>query len=460
MVWLPGEGFDFADARQFDGTYLASLANVIVITVQYRVGVFGFLKTDSEAPGNMGIWDQLEALDWIKKNAKAFGGDSDNITLFGRFTGSMSISILLTSPKLRSGHDYDLPLFKRAILSSGIAVGNWVFENESQKISKKFLESIHCQNETLSCLHKVSVDEILEKASFGWKPTFDGELITEEPLEALKNGNFADNIAEVMFGINEIEGSLCLLNHFAAKTKYYDLIIDNKLTENDVMEMIQDDMKMFFSKNFDNNYHNKILISSIFNKNHNISLREKYMEFCSSLFIGSHMKSFNKLLVKRQLENQSKANMTLTKTFNYQFQHRPTFSIAPSFINSAIHGDDVLFAFGLAHSLPIIHDEDEKITNYFIKSLSNFAYYGNPNGRLNGKWSQHEMMMIKSDEFPNEKEVVYQTYLFSSTAEILLTFLTASTTVLALVTTSLILFLVVYMFKQRHSTLKKGQSLL
>jgi carboxylesterase type B len=472
MVWLPGEGYDFADARQYDGSYLASLGNVIVVTVQYRVGVFGFLKADSISSGNMGLWDQIMALKWIKKNANAFGGDADKITLFGRFTGSMSISILLTSPILR---DMESPLFKRAILLSGIAVGKWVFDHNHQNKANELLDAIGCNSsDKLQCISNISAEDILKKSSYGWRPTFDSHLIEEEPLRVLEKGHFANGVTDVMLGTNEVEGSLCLLTHFATKSRFYDKIINNEVTESDYLEMIESDMKMFLNDNNETNnstsYQNKVFISSLISKNEKSPLREKYLEFCSSLFISSHMKTFNELLLKRQTAKQNEPNITFTNTFMYQLQYRPSFSIAPQFINSAIHGDDVLLAFGLIHGSPIVYNkDDEKLTHLLIKSFSNFASVGNPNGENDilledYHWSNRDIAFIKSenDEKKDFKDVVTvtQLFLFSGTAEVLLTFLTTSTTILALLATTLICFIIFALHKQRHTLSKKSRSLL
>lgn len=469
MVWLPGEGFDFADARQYDGSYLAALGNVIVVTVQYRVGVFGFLKSDSIS-GNMGLWDQITALKWIRSNAKALGGDPDNITVFGRFTGSMSISILLTSPAVR---DMNPPLFKRAILLSGIAVGKWVFEENHQKKAKELMAALGCEGQSKGCIESMSAQTILEKSSYGWRPTFDSDLIEVEPLRALENGMFANGVTEVMLGTNKVEGSLCLLTHFAAKTRFYDKIIDNQLTENDFLEIIQNDMKMFLNQNHEKNdsehYQNKVFIASLIDKSHqNVSLRDKYLHFCSSLFITSHMKSFNRLIVERQLSRQRAANTTLTNTFMYELQYRPSFSIAPQFIDSAIHGDDVLLAFGLIHgSNGVNNKDDEKLTEVLINSFANFATYGNPNGpnpMSDNIWSNKDISVIKvdSDESETSKQAVTvtQLFLFSSTAEVLIAFLTTSTTILALLATTLICFILFTLQRHRHSSDNKKDSAL
>nr|CAD7409627.1 unnamed protein product [Timema cristinae] len=133
MVWIPGEGFGFADAAQFDGSYLAVRGDVIVITVNYRVGVFGFLSTgNSSVPGNHGLWDVLEALRWVRRNAAALGGDPARVTLFGRFTGAMIASLLLTSPYInqRDATGRPSPLVARVILQSGVGFGNYVLDEE------------------------------------------------------------------------------------------------------------------------------------------------------------------------------------------------------------------------------------------------------------------------------------------------------------------------------------------
>nr|CAD7595364.1 unnamed protein product [Timema genevievae] len=133
MVWIPGEGFGFADAAQFDGSYLAVRGDVIVITVNYRVGVFGFLSTgNSSVPGNHGLWDVLEALRWVRRNAAALGGDPARVTLFGRFTGAMIASLLLTSPYInqRDATGRPSPLVARVILQSGAGFGNYVLDEE------------------------------------------------------------------------------------------------------------------------------------------------------------------------------------------------------------------------------------------------------------------------------------------------------------------------------------------
>lgn len=119
MVWIHGGGFtmDAGSSKEFDGENLAR-RGVIVVTINYRLGVFGFLahpdltrESAHHASGNYGLMDQIAALRWVKKNIHAFGGDPSNVTLFGESAGATSIGYLIASP-LASG------LFQRAILES------------------------------------------------------------------------------------------------------------------------------------------------------------------------------------------------------------------------------------------------------------------------------------------------------------------------------------------------------
>jgi len=113
MVWLHGGGFQFGSSAEptIDGTALAQ-KGVILVSLNYRLGVFGFLahpELDKEGPsGDYGLQDQLAALRWVRENIASFGGDPQNVTLFGESAGAMSIGILMASP-LAEG------LFQKAI---------------------------------------------------------------------------------------------------------------------------------------------------------------------------------------------------------------------------------------------------------------------------------------------------------------------------------------------------------
>ncbi len=118
MVWLHGGGFQFGTGRdpRTDGALL-STKGVVLVSINYRIGVFGFfahpkLRSDGRISGDFGIQDQIAALQWVKANIASFGGDPSNVTIFGESAGSQSVSILMASPLAKG-------LFAKAIGESG-----------------------------------------------------------------------------------------------------------------------------------------------------------------------------------------------------------------------------------------------------------------------------------------------------------------------------------------------------
>ncbi|KPP66513.1 fatty acyl-CoA hydrolase precursor, medium chain-like [Scleropages formosus] len=115
MVWIHGGGLIMGGAVLFDGSPLAAYQNVVMIVIQYRLGILGFFSTgDEHAKGNWGFLDQIAALQWVQENIESFGGDPKSVTIFGESAGGMSVSLLMISP-LSAG------LFHKAIAQSGIA---------------------------------------------------------------------------------------------------------------------------------------------------------------------------------------------------------------------------------------------------------------------------------------------------------------------------------------------------
>ncbi|WP_299575918.1 carboxylesterase family protein [uncultured Williamsia sp.] len=113
MVWWHGGGYTSGSGAAYDAQRLADTGDVMVVTVNYRLGIFGYLGLpDLQGGGDFGLADQLESLRWVQRNAAAFGGDPDNVTVFGESAGGMSTCAALTSPSARG-------LIDKAIVSSG-----------------------------------------------------------------------------------------------------------------------------------------------------------------------------------------------------------------------------------------------------------------------------------------------------------------------------------------------------
>ncbi|VDO02475.1 unnamed protein product [Rodentolepis nana] len=120
MVWIFGGGFFSGSPNLdvYDGRFLAAMEDVVVVSMNYRLGPFGFLYLKSHVEGNMGLKDQQLALKWVKDNIVAFNGDPDRITVFGESAGAVSTSLQYLNPTSRT-------YFKRLILQSASPLNRW-----------------------------------------------------------------------------------------------------------------------------------------------------------------------------------------------------------------------------------------------------------------------------------------------------------------------------------------------
>ena len=144
MVWIHGGGFRVGagDNLMYNGVNLAA-EGVVVVTVNYRLNVFGFLahpalsaESDHGASANYGLMDQIAALRWVRDNIAAFGGDPDNVTIFGESAGSRSVALLMAAPQARG-------LFHRGICQSGaLRMSVTVWRTERRKASRSQRGSI------------------------------------------------------------------------------------------------------------------------------------------------------------------------------------------------------------------------------------------------------------------------------------------------------------------------------
>lgn len=137
---------------------------MIVVTIQYRISIFGFLYMDhEEAPGNQGLLDQYLALKWVYNNIQFFGGDQSKITIFGESAGSVSVSLHLLSPLSAN-------LFRNAIMESGTALADWALLSyeEAMERNSGILQHMGCNTtnitEAVECARQVDPKTAIEKA--------------------------------------------------------------------------------------------------------------------------------------------------------------------------------------------------------------------------------------------------------------------------------------------------------
>lgn len=215
MMWIHGGTFVTGAGSQpmFEGSKLAVSGNVVVVTVNYRLGPLGFLHLSPLGGGlgsNLGLLDQIAALEWVQQNIAAFGGDPARVTVFGESAGSMSIAALLAMPAAKG-------LFARAIMESGAA--QTLNGEQGGQIAAALLAELGLQpGSDTQLLHKLPAGEIMEAAgrmayklsgdsmNMFFQPVVEPGTLPVEPVQAIAAG--AASGIPVLIGTNLHEGNL------------------------------------------------------------------------------------------------------------------------------------------------------------------------------------------------------------------------------------------------------------
>ncbi|MGK2958217.1 MAG: carboxylesterase/lipase family protein [Acidimicrobiales bacterium] len=206
MVWIHGGSFLSGSGRApwYDGMAFATLGDVIIVTINYRLGPLGFLyladldnvgeKFDGElaSSGNVGLLDQVAALQWVQDNIANFGGNPDNVTIFGESAGAMSIGALLACPSAKG-------LFHQVIMQSG-AADNVISTDEARRVTHQLLDELGLSKEAnvIAKLRSLPVDVLLEaqanvrmqhlQTGMPWRPVVDESVILTAPIDAIDEG--------------------------------------------------------------------------------------------------------------------------------------------------------------------------------------------------------------------------------------------------------------------------------
>ncbi|NGY64841.1 carboxylesterase family protein [Lentzea sp. NEAU-D13] len=190
MVWIHGGGFTAGTASMYDARWLATKNDAVIVTINYRLGVFGYFGYPGLAgSGAFGIADQQAALRWVQRNARAFGGDRRNVTVFGESAGGLSVCAHLASPRAAG-------LFAKAIIQSGPCgltlpstgnagefIGVWRPRTAAEQ---QGLGTLGCAD--LACLRARPVAELLTVHDQFASPAYDTAVLPVDPVVAQRTG--------------------------------------------------------------------------------------------------------------------------------------------------------------------------------------------------------------------------------------------------------------------------------
>uniref|UniRef100_A0A452F9F4 Carboxylic ester hydrolase n=1 Tax=Capra hircus TaxID=9925 RepID=A0A452F9F4_CAPHI len=341
MVWIHGGGLVLGMASIYDGSALAAFEDVVVVVIQYRLGLLGFFSTgDKYATGNWGYLDQVAALRWVQQNIAYFGGDPGRVTIFGESAGGISVSLHVISPMSQG-------LFHGAIMESGVALLPGFTVNSSDKVSKLVANLSACgqvDSEALvDCLRHKNEEEVLAiNKHFKTIPGLVDEIfLPKHPLELLASADFQP--VPSIIGVNNDEyGWIIPLVRPTPKPpgafqwetmppEFGELLMEEYIEDSEDHQTLQ------------NQFH---------------EMMGDYIFVIPALQVAMFHRSH-------------------APVYFYEFQHQSSFfkDVRPSYVR-ADHGDEVLQ----------FTEEEELLSRKMIKYWANFARNGNPNSEGLPHW--------------------------------------------------------------------------
>ncbi|KFU96014.1 Fatty acyl-CoA hydrolase precursor, medium chain, partial [Chaetura pelagica] len=373
FVWIHGGGLVFGAASSYDGSALAAFDNVVVVTIQYRLGVLGYFSTrDEHARGNWGYLDQVAALQWIQENIIYFGGDPGSVTIAGESAGGVSVSALVLSPLAKG-------LFHKAISESGTAI-RVLFTDQPEEEAKRIATAFGCEKSssaaTVECLREKTEEEIVQTQiktpSLFVSASADGVFFPKSPSELLSAKLI--NAVPYIIGVNNWESGWVLptLMKFPAYTDGLD---------KDVARQV---LQSFLALPF------KSVTSQVVDQVYNEYIRQA--ETRAQVRDGLLHAVGDSLFVLPAIEVARYHRDAGNPVYFYEFQHRPSSAtgVVPEFVK-ADHGDEIAFVFGKPFLAGYATEEESNLSRTVMRYWTNFARNGNPNGEGLVHWPQYDL---------------------------------------------------------------------
>lgn len=372
LVFIHGGGF-FSGSTSDYLPYVMLNEDVVFVTLQYRLGILGFLSTENDLiTGNFGLKDQTEALRWVKRNIERFGGDPSRVTIFGESAGAASVHFQMLTPKSKG-------LFQRAILQSGTAMCPWALGAAHVEVARHTSQLVNCPSrpgpEMVRCLQEAPAEELAITLAeyFGWihrplllGPRVDGDYLPAEPDVLMKEGTFAK--VDIISGITSHEGGLFALPMYA-KDEFRRPLVDNfsqvgpiALEFGPLDYLPSESARKVFEYYLGG-----------------VQLDQSNADDVVKMFTDRHFAVCHDLLTMLHVKNSGGQ----LKTYRYELEYRGGLSVADRFNLSftkhwVTHVDDIFYLFTGGRWQPLTQPTDLELRDIFTKLWANFAATGNP----------------------------------------------------------------------------------
>ncbi|XP_034942575.1 esterase FE4-like isoform X2 [Chelonus insularis] len=377
MVFIHGGGFNGGSGDEdFWGPDFLVEKDVVLVTMNYRLGALGFLNTgDANAPGNAGMKDQVLALKWVRDNIVNFGGCPKRVTIFGQSSGAASVQYHMLSPMSQG-------LFKHAIMQSGSVAASWAIsytpKQDAMNLADKLGIKASSTEELVQKLAEIpTTDIVLAAGELSKSMTFlNGEMhlfrpsvetavgqevfLPADPWELLKNGKIAD--VPVIVGLTSEDSGLftpMVLPMASQFNDHFDLFIPIDLNETDPARrsMIGDMLKKFYFNNQPVSDSNAAELTNLL----------------TDVLFG-----YGTQLTSRIMSSRNSAPV-----YEYYFTYNAPFGFMKSLFkleDGAMHGDELAYEFYADYwkNKPAAGSTTEKLINEVVEMFTNFAKEGNP----------------------------------------------------------------------------------
>jgi len=379
MVWIHGGGFSFGSGWAFPGGVLAAFNDVIVVSINYRLGVLGFLNVPgTDVTGNFGMLDQVLALKWIQANIVSFGGDSKRVTIFAQSAGAIAVSLHLISP-LSKG------LFHRAIIQSG-ASSSPIYSGKVTSTTqlKWFAKAINCSMgpSLLECVRGKAVEGILTAQTDITFPKYTG---TADIVGPIVDGEFLPDLPEILFKTRQFHADVDVITGFTSNEGSMFVLMLELDSIKDGIE--KETFQSFIKEGF-----------------HYARKRSPILDDLILFQYTNHADPDDKIAIRQSLMDCSSHSLFAAPTlleakalakggrppYVYVFDHRAEFLTLPDWVNGVAHGLEIPFVFGSPFKkipaepyinalIPKYSETEKGMSLYVMKLWTDFAKYGSPN---------------------------------------------------------------------------------
>lgn len=383
MIFIHGGSFTYSGAQIFSGDNLSAFHDVVIVTINYRLNTFGFLSNGTTSSGNMGLWDQKLAIQWVHDNIDAFGGDPEHVTLFGNSAGAASVLYQALNPTNKG-------LFQRVITQSGSVLAQWALTYNPGQLFSEFIAEVDCNlgnyDSILKCLQSKSAEELV---TYRFSPVVDGDFIKEDPLllfssmsEASKSSLSLFSDLDLLSGVTSKDGASAIVS-LGATLIAMGIDISSGIP------------RMFFERQFIppllmQMYGHEIpqaLVQATIQQytdwstpNQPILIRDQMVDLTSD--VTFFVPAIN-VIKKHQQLDKSKDRMS----YFYVFDYKPPFAPAPLWLKGAKHTMELPYVFGLPDSMKIaagfppnvpmiLPADDVKLSSIIMSMWTNFAKTG------------------------------------------------------------------------------------